>query len=214
MRHWTFIKRRKGLLLAAPVALMLLLLGCYPEQPEFVEEYDIVYTNYAPDFNFANDYTFSLPDSVLLLDDSRRPEDPPEFIDDTFGDAILATIRQNLTAEGWTEVDDEVDADLVVLPSAFETQFLYFYDPGYWCWYYPCFGWGGWWYPGYNPGYVTGYKTGTVLIQITDPNGVENDEVPVVWTGALNGLLQGSDANIVGRIDRNLDQAFTQPPFD
>jgi hypothetical protein len=211
MKHWKFINRRKGFLLAAPAALMLLILGCYPEQPEFVEEYDIVYTNYAPDFNFSNDYTFSLPDSVLLLDDNRGPEDPPEFIEDIFGDPILATIRQNLIAEGWTEVDEDANPDLVVLPSAFDTEFLYFYDPGYWCWYYPCWGW---WYPGYRPGYVSGYKTGTVLIQITDPNGVVNEEVPVIWTGALNGLLQGSDANIVGRIERNLDQAFTQPPFD
>jgi len=211
MKHWTFIKRRKGFLLAAPAALMLLILGCYPEQPEFVEEYDIVYTNYAPDFNFSDDYTFSLPDSVLLLDDNRGPEDPPEFVENIFGDPILATIRQNLIDEGWTEVDEDADPDLVVLPSAFDTEFLYFYDPGYWCWYYPCWGW---WYPGYRPGYVSGYRTGTVLIQITDPNGVVNEEVPVIWTGALNGLLQGSDANIVGRIERNLDQAFTQPPFD
>ena len=138
-------------------------------------------------------------------------EDPPEFIDDKFGDVILDNIRRNLNSEGWTEVDEDADPDLVILPSAFDTQFLYFYNPGYWCWYYPCWGW---WYPGYFPGYVTGYETGTVLIQMTDPNGVENDEVPVVWTGTLNGLLQGSDANIIGRIDRNLDQAFTQPPFD
>ncbi|MFZ9003609.1 MAG: DUF4136 domain-containing protein [Robiginitalea sp.] len=211
MRHWTLLKSMSRVLKTAPAALFLLLLGCYPEQPEYVEEYDVVYTNYSPDFNFSDSYTFSLPEGVLLLDDDRGPDDPPEFIDDTFGDVILDNIRQNLTAEGWTEVDEEADPDLVILPSAFETQFLYFYDPGYWCWYYPCWGW---WYPGYAPGYVSGYKTGTVLIQITDPNGVQNEEVPVVWTGVLNGLLQGSDANIIGRIDRNLDQAFTQPPFD
>lgn len=201
----------KRLVKTAPAILLVLLMGCYPDEPEFVEEYDVVYTNYSPEFNFSVDYTYSLPDRVLLLDDSRGPDDPPEFIDDKFGDVILNNIRQNLGAEGWTEVDEDQDPDLIILASAFDTQFLYFYDPGYWCWYYPCWGW---WYPGYFPGYVTGYQTGTVLIQMTDPSGVENDEVPVVWTGTLNGLLQGSDANIIGRIDRNLDQAFIQPPFD
>lgn len=205
------MKKFKGGLLLFPAALLLLNLGCYPDQPEYVEEYDVVYTNYSPDFNFSNTYTYSLPEGVLLLDDSRDPEDPPEFIDDTFGDVILDNIRQNLSAEGWQEVDENADPDLVLLPSAFDTDFLYFYNPGYWCWYYPCWGWS---YPGYAPGYVTGYKTGTILIQMTDPNGVLNNEVPVVWTGVFNGLLQGSDANIIGRIDRNLDQAFSQPPFD
>ena len=211
MRPWKLSEKGMGLVKAAPVALFLLLLGCYPEQPQYVEEYDVVYTNYAPEFNFNNTYTYSLPEGVLLLDDSRGPDDPPEFIDSKFGDVILENIRQNLDAKGWTEVDEAAGPDIVILPSAFDTQFVYFYDPGYWCWYYPCWGW---WYPGYAPGYVTGYTTGTVLVQMTDPNGVQNDEVPVVWTAAINGLLQGSDSNIIGRIDRNLDQAFTQPPFN
>ena len=211
MRHITYLFQLKRAVSVAPAALMLLLLGCYPGQPEFVDEYDIVYTNYSPDFDFSEDYSYSLPDGVLVLDDDRGPDDPPEFVDPTFGDPILDGIRQNLNALGWTEVDEEDDPDLVILPSAFDTDFLYFYNPGYWCWYYPCWGWG---YPGYSPGYVTGYTTGTVLMQMTDPNGVVNDEVPVVWLGAINGLLQGSDANIISRINSNVDQAFAQPPFD
>ena len=211
MRPWKLSEKRMGFVKAAPLVLFVLLLGCYPEQPQYVEEYDVVYTNYAPDFNFNNTYTYSLPEGVLVLDDKRGPDDPPEFIDSKFGDVILENIRQNLSANGWTEVDEAAGPDIVILPTAFETDFLYFYDPGYWCWYYPCWGW---WYPGYAPGYVTGYTTGTVLVQMTDPNGVQNDEVPVVWTAAINGLLQGSDANIIGRIDQNLDQAFTQPPFN
>lgn len=202
--------KRLGFLVSA--SLVLLIASCYPDRPEFVEEYDVVYTNYSPDYSFSVDYTYALPDSVLLIDDSRDPiQDDPEFIDPEFGDAILDNLRKNLNAQGYTEVDEDANPDLIILASAFDTDFLYFYNPGYWCWYYPCWGWG---YPGYSPGYVSGYTTGTILVQMTDPNGVLNNEVPVIWTGTLNGLLQGSDANILGRIDRNLDQAFTQPPFD
>ncbi len=210
MKYKTLLEFTKRIQIMAPAALAVLLMGCYPGQPEFVEEYDVVYTNYQPDFNFSNNYTYSLPDGVLLLDD-RDPDEEPEFIDPVFGDVILSKIQEHLNAEGWTEVDEDDDPDLVILPSAFDTDFLYFYDPGYWCWYYPCWGWG---YPGYAPGYISGYTTGTVLIQMTDPNGVLNDEVPVVWVGAINGLLQGSDANIISRINTNIDQAFSQPPFD
>ena len=210
MKAFSFFKLGRSSITLLPGLVVLLLMGCYPDQPEFVEEYDVVYTNYSPEYDFNTDYTYSLPDGVLLIDEDRDPSDPPEFIEDQFGDAILSNLRQNLNAQGWTEVDDPEDAERVILASAFDTTFIYYYNPGYWCWYYPCWGWG---YPGYNPGYVTGYQTGTVLVQMTDPNGVQNNEVPVIWTGTLNGLLQGSDANIIGRIDRNLDQAFDQPPF-
>ena len=204
------IKNMNIALVIAPIALFIVVLGCYPDQPEYVEEYDIAYTNYQPDFDFSNTYTYSLPEGVLLLD-NREFDDEPEFIDPVFGDAILSKIRENLDAQGYIEVEDSDSADLVVLPSAFDTDFVYTYNPGYWCWYYPCWGW---WYPGYAPGYISSYTTGTVLIQMTYPSGLQDDNVPVVWVGALNGLLQGSDANLVSRITSNIDQAFSHPPFD
>lgn len=212
---YDLIKPLKGPGLLLFAALILFNLSCYPDRPEYVEEYDVVYTNYSPSFDFENTYNYALPDSVLFLDDNREPDDSPEFIEAKFGDAILSNLRQNLNARGWTEVEEDAGPQLIVLPSAFDQTFLYGYSGGYWCWYYPgCFpGWG-WGYPGYSPGYVTGYKTGTVLVQITDPGDIRNEEVPVIWTATLNGLLQGSDSNIIGRIDGNLDQAFTQPPFD
>ncbi len=206
----TIIKYLNRVLSISSIALFLTLSGCYPGQPEFVEEYDVVYTNYQPDFNFSSNYTYTLPDGVLIIND-RDPEAEPEFLDPVFGDVILNNIRQNLDTQGWQEVGVNQNPDVVVLPTAFDTDFLYFYNPGYWCWYYPCWGWG---YPGYSPGYVGGYSTGTVLIQMTFPSGVENDEVPVIWLGSFNGLLQGSDSNLVNRIDKNLNQAFSQPPFD
>lgn len=194
--------------------ILILAAGCYPGGPEFVEELDVVYTNYDPGFNFSTDYTFSLPPGVLDISDGE-PGGNPEYIDEVFGDAILDDIRANLTALGWTEVGEQEDPDLIILASALSTTSIYYYDPGWWWWYYP--GWGpgwGWGYPGYFPGYVSGYTTGTVLIQMTEPGGIEGNEVPVVWTCALNGLLQGSDQNIVSRIEANLDQAFTQAPFN
>jgi len=194
--------------------LIILVAGCNPGGPEFIEELDVVYTNYDPDFNFSNNYTYSLPPGVIDISDGE-PGDNPEYIEDAFSDAILDDIRENLTSQGWTEVDEMENPDLIILASALQRTSIYFYDPGWWWWYYP--GWGpgwGWGYPGYFPGYVSDYSTGTVLIQMTDPDGIVSNEVPVVWTCAMNGLLEGSDQNIISRIDNNIDRAFNHDPFN
>jgi len=195
--------------------LIFTVMGCYPDQPEYVEEYDVAYSNYDSDFNFSTTYTYSLPDRVIRIDDAIFDNGEPEYLDDIFADAILNNVRSNLNTLGWTEVDEDSDPDIVVLPSAFDETFLYTYNPGYWGWYYPGYypGWG-WFYP-YTPSYVGGYTTGTVLLQMTVPSQItDDDEVPVVWVAAFNGLLQGSDSYISGRIDSNLDQVFTHPPFN
>lgn len=196
------------------VLFILFGFGCYPGGPEYVDELDVVYTNYDESFNFVDTYTYSLPPGVIDINERVSANDPPEFIDDEFGNAILNEVRANMNALGWTEVDEDENPDIIMLASAFSTSTYYYYDPGWWWWYYPGYapGWG-WGYPGYFPGYVTGYTTGTVLIQMTDPNAISGDEVPVVWTCAFNGLLQGSDANIISRIESNIDQAFTHNPF-
>ena len=195
--------------------MCVLLISCYPNESDNVEDFDLVYTNYSSEFDFQDQYTYSLPEDVIKLDDDLDEDEPPEFIDDNFSDAIINKIRENLNANGWQEVDENQNPDIVVLPTAFDQSFLYYYNPGYWGWYYPGYfpGWG-WYYPGYSPGYVSGFKTGTVLIQMTRPNEIQDNQVPVVWIGALNGLLQGSDAYIISRIDEGIDQEFSHPPFN
>jgi hypothetical protein len=191
-----------------------LLIGCYPEGAEFVDELDVAYTNYDPDFNFGNVSTYSLPDRVIdITGDTFNGNQ--EYIDQEFSDAILNNLKDNLDAMGWTEIDEEDSPDVIILASAFSTTTLYYYDWCWWDWYYPgyCGGWN-WYYPGYSPGFVSGYSTGTVLLQMVEPGGVQNNQLPVVWLCGLNGLLQGSDASIIARIGTNIDQAFTHPPFN
>lgn len=189
--------------------------ACYPDQPDRVEEYDVAYTNYSEDFNFSVSYTYSLPDRVILVEGENFNGNQPEYLDDIYADAILSNIRSNLNSAGWTEVEEDGSPEVIVLPSAFDQTFLYYYDFGYWGWYYPGYfpGWG-WYYPGYSPGYISGYRVGTVLVQMTVPEELEDEEVPVVWIATFNGLLEGSERSISERIDRNLDQAFSHPPFN
>ena len=125
------------------ISLILLVSGCYPGGPEFVDQLDLVYTDYDETYNFGSLQTYALPDGVIEIDDEES-NDPPEFIDELFGDAILDRIRQNMNALGYTEVDEDVeDPDVFILASAMKTTNLYYwYDPCYWCW------WGPWWGPG------------------------------------------------------------------
>ena len=49
----------------AIIALAFLLTQCYPEGPVYVDEMDIVYTNYDPDYDFSAEQTFALPDKIM-----------------------------------------------------------------------------------------------------------------------------------------------------
>lgn len=198
------------LLLAAPV----LFSGCYPETPDYINEYDLVYTDYSPDFDFKAQNTYALPDSVVIIDGDLAEGELPSKVDPFYGDQILSEIRANMNNYGWTEVEDADSADVVILPSAIKTLNVdaYYYYGGYWGWYYPYYGYG-WYYPGYYPTY-TSYTTGSLIIQMTVPRDLSPTEnVPVPWIGVINGLLEGSDASIVDRLLTNIDQAFKQSTY-
>lgn len=193
---------------------MALLAGCYPQGPEYIDEYDLVLTNFSPTFDFTTTTTYSLPDSVIKISGDLIDGENPDMVSPVYGDEILDDIRQNMNERGWEEVDEANDPDVILLPSVFtSTTVSYYYDSYYWGWYYPYYGYG-WYYPGYYPAYVTSYTTGTLMIQMTDPNDpAASDNIPVVWTAAFNGLAEGSTSGLVVRIDEAIDQAFDQSAY-
>jgi len=198
----------------ATVVLLTVLFGCYPGGAEYIDEYDIVYSNYDKTYDFAGKGTYSLPDKVMKITGnavSINPQ-PPEYIKDVYAFPILARIDANMQALGWTKVAANANPDVQVLPAAWESTTIIYggYWGGYWCWYYPYYcGGGGWYYP-YTP--VATYSTGTLVMTMVDPNTESTDgSKRVTWTGAINGLLVGSyDGN---RIDRGIDQAFAQSRY-
>jgi hypothetical protein len=51
-------------------------------------------------------------------------------------------------------------------------------------------------------------------MQMTDPeNPSGSDKIPVVWTGVINGLFEGSEGTITSRIGTTINQAFDQSPY-
>lgn len=198
---------------------IIILAGCYPKGAEYIEELDLVYTNYYSEFDFKARNTYAIPDSVVKITGDNF-DDPdgnlkPEFLPKASGDIILNQIKTNMTALGWTRVPLTQNPDMIMLVSSMvTTNIFYYYDWWYWDWwyggYYPPWGW---YYPCcYYPGYVSGYRSGTILMQFIDPSN-NGEDAPVVWTGLMNGLAEGGQANIATRAQAGIDKAFAQSPY-
>jgi hypothetical protein len=196
--------------------------GCFPEEPDSASDLDLVYTNYSQAFNFKAHTTFAIPDSVVKITgnvfNDPNGNGKPSFLSSDYGDAILNQVKQNMSADGWTQVDKNNSPDVVLLVSAMTTENIYYsYDWSYWDWWYPGLypDWG-WYYPGYYyPTYISGYRTGSIFIQMVDnsvaiPNG---SNVPIVWNCILNGLVEANTANMNARIQSSLNTAFNQSPY-
>jgi hypothetical protein len=209
----SFVKRISiGLFLVAGLS------ACSPEGATFVEELDVVYTNYDPSFAFTSKNTFAIPDKVVYIAAGGlgQGSGEPEYLPSSLANPILATLRSNMRAAGYTEVDESANPDLILLPSALKTtEIYYYYDWWYWSWYYPGYGTGwGWYYPGYFPPVVTSVTSGSIFVQMTSPKDINAaKQIPVTWIAVVNGLLEGDGSQASNRIDRTLDQAFAQSPY-
>ena len=201
------------LAISATVLLGALLTGCYPEGPEYIEEYDLVYTDHSPTYDFTAQRTYSLPDSVVKVTGDLDEGEAPDMVKPVYGNEILQRIRDNMNTYGWTEVAEVDSPDVVLLPSVItSTTVTVWYPSYYWGWYYPWYG--GWYYPGYYPPTVSSYTTGSLIIQMVDADEVSaTDALPVNWLAVVNGLMEGSTASIISRIDQTVDQAFTQSEY-
>ena len=196
----------------------ILLSGCYaPDEDVFVEDLDLVVVDFDEDFDFNAPQTFYMPDSISRVQEGDDDDDDIGQYDDE----VLEEIRANMLAKGFTEVDEAnvVDADVVLLVSAVRTNTYIVGSPCFW----GCWGWGPWppgwgWGPGYGwpypPTVVGAYSKGTIFINMIDPDGPSQDEeIEQVWLGAVNGLLQGSDENILRRVNSLIDKAFDLSPY-
>jgi hypothetical protein len=192
-----------------------MLWGCYPKAPDYIEDYDLVYTQQDKTFDFSKVATYMLPDSVEHI---VNPGDKP---DHTYDALILSELKKQLDNLGWQRVTTSA-ADVLVLPSVMAskqgvcTAYCWYC---YWGWY-P--GWG--YYPppvgGWNPGYwypsdivCASYNTGTLTVNMSNPKQPKGQQLGVVWLGVLNGLLEGGTANISSRIQTNIGQMFKQSPY-
>jgi hypothetical protein len=186
------------------LGIILLMVSCYPDDTMYYEDTDLVYTNYTETFDFASKGTYAMPDKIVKVTGNLTEGQAPEYVQEPYNTQILNEIESNMTALGWTKVEDPANADLTLFPAVWtNTTVVYWYD--YWCWYYYYYcGWG-WYYPSYST-----YTTGTMIMGLIAA-GEEYVEPANVWTGAINGLLSGTYD--ISRVKNGIDQAFKQSPY-
>lgn len=183
----------------------VLLLGCYPQGPEFTEDLDIVLTNFEDEYEFSSRNTYAMPDKIVKITGNQIEGDEPKFIPDATATLILSQIDKNMAELGWDKVGVDENPDVLLTPAAMETTTIYYY---YDYWY--------WWYGGYYPGWgypsYSSYTTGTLIMGLIDPEIIgANGNAVIQWSGALNGILTNYyDAS---RVNKLIDQAFDQSPY-
>ena len=205
------------------IAGLIMTLGsCYPGNEVDVEDLDVALTFYDETANFGGFTTYSMPDSVVVLDQLSNQTGTGKFDSE-----ILARVKSNLQDLGYVEEADPANnaPDVLVLVSKVlnnNVEAYSYYDWwGFYGWY-PY--WGAYPYP-YGPGWspyypwggtvVYSYKTGTVLIEMIEvaASDATDKEIPTVWAGAVNGLVEGSDAEINARLTSTIDQLFDQSAY-
>lgn len=210
---------------ALGILLLFLVSACYPDKIDYIEEFDLVGTNYDEEVfeNGSPFLTFAVADTVIHLTGDDEDE---KLLTREHDDFIIQKLREEMLALGYTEVTeseiaDSIRPDVVLLPQALSTSYYqyiyYWYD--YWGWY-P--GWGYWypgwgyWYPGWGyPGYSYSYSTGTLIIDMMDTEVIdpENDAPTIVWTGLADGILTFNDASAQLRLDDLISQMFEQSTY-
>lgn len=192
--------------------LSLLLWGCYPTGPDYVEDLDVVYTTYNHKFDFAGRSTYAMPDKIVIDVKIDRGDTTYEYMKAKYATPILASIDDNMKAKGWTKVDISKKPDVLITPGGVSSTTYY---ASYWYdWYYG--GWYGGWYGWYYPPYytVSSYTTGSLIIVMSDPNAQSESPIgrsQAAWVAAANGQLTGVFE--VSRVTLAINDAFAQSPY-
>jgi len=189
-------------------AIVFLLTQCYPAGPEYIDEMDLVYSNYDPAYTFTTKKTYAIPDKIMKIDDDLVNGDDPNYVKEPYATQLLDKMKVNMASYGWTLVSKDANPDVVLAPVAYMLTTTYYYG-GYWGGWYG--GWYGWYYP--YP-VTTSYTTGSLVVNMLDPKDVSaDDKKRVVWTFVINGLLEGSTTYFVDRYTKGINQAYIQSPY-
>lgn len=198
------------------IAALVLGVACYPGDPTSIDEFDTVFTVRNPNYTFAANLTFYMPDTIVQIG-----EDEPDAIEISraFDGQILAAVRQELLALGWTQlsgnaVEGGAVPDVVVgnLVAASEEEQWWVSYPGY-CWD-PYWCWGWYWPPVVT---VTSYDQGTYFVVMANAEGLSapglDDDLEIAWSGLMSGVLASSTQANVDRLLDGIGQMFAQSPY-
>ena len=174
------------------LAAALILAACYPGDVTSVAELDLVVTQFDSTHVWIAPATFAVWDSVVHLKDTVDAGNNIP-LGRQYDSLILATIKSNMLACGYTELANPDSANLpdyYVVASAiavknYTVNAWYPYYPG-WCCYYP-------WYPPYWT--VSSYEVGTLFVDMYNTGAISGDVLPDPWRAILNGPLTSTSVS-------------------
>jgi hypothetical protein len=193
-------------------ALVLLLAGCYPQGPDYVEDTDVVYTTFDERYDFKTKETYAMPNKIVTDVKIENGDTTYVYMKDKFAQPIFDKIDENMKSLGYERVNLTADPDLLLTPAGISSTtyfYSYWYDWWYGC-YYGC-GWG-WYYPPYYT--VSSYTTGSLIMVLSDPKAASDSPIgrsENVWTSAANGLVNYSYD--ISRVTKSIDQSFRQSQY-
>ena len=207
------IKKYLLILYVVPILVSFTFLSCYSDYGMSTKDFDVVISARDNNINFQKFSTYAMPDTVVrMTEDNSKPNT-------SFDGQILKEVERQMSVYGYTRIaaDPNNLPDVIVLVGV--TSSDNYASGGWWGWWgwypgWPAYpGWGPGWGPGY--GYVYSYTTGTLLISMIDPADFDpnNKTMTLLWSGALNGVLESSDANNAGRIIDGINKLFEQSPY-
>ena len=176
----------------------------------------LVFTNYDGKADFNRFTRYYMPDSVMVIGDTKDPE----YWTGSKAADILKAYEDNMQACGYVRTDDKSEAD-VGLQISYVQSVAYFVDyrnpywwneyPGYWL---PGY-WGDWGYWYYPYPVVYSYSVGSLLTEMVDlsTSPSADRKLTVVWNSFLSGLRSGSDAFNMELTVRAINQSFVQSPY-
>lgn len=175
------------------------------------DESRIYVTNYDSIANFSSYKTFSISDSVAVVNDGRATKE-----NTSTDQAFVNAVKAEMQASGFTLVNKNANPDLginvsriyntstgIVSYRNYYNTYGGYYDPNYW-------GYGGYGY--YNPySYATySIKEGALSIDMLDlKNAASANRINLVWTG----LIRGSGIFNASTAQSQVKTLFSQSPY-
>lgn len=193
---------------------MLVLAGCTkdPLNNMTEEESRIYITNHDSSANFSSYSTFSVADSVAVINNNKLEEKSLTDVDAAF----IAAVKAQLTARGYSLVAKDANPDLGInINRIYNTYSGIVSYPDYWGGYPGIWDPWYWGYPGYGyywPGFYGVYtiKEGALSIDALDlKNAGKDNKIHGLW----NGLIRGSGIFRPGNGDSQIKALFDQSPY-
>jgi hypothetical protein len=198
--------------MSAAALVCLLATGCSKEPLNNLSEDEsrIYITNYDSTANFSAYKTFSIVDSVSVIDNNRLEGKAVSSYDL----AIISAIKARLQQQGYTQVNKDQGPDLGINVSRIYNTYTGVVSyPDYWGSYYGYYDPYYWGYGGYGYNFPTYYGTyqvseGALSVDALDLKDASADkQIKGVWIGLVRGSGVFRSSNAVSQANMLFDQS-------